>query len=67
MFFEPYTAFSRLDYKMIGYVDTSNIKLFMDENFQDVSTDDCSNLIRRMDSDKDFYVAYSEYFDFFQL
>ncbi|KAM3136173.1 hypothetical protein pb186bvf_011795 [Paramecium bursaria] len=61
MFFEPYTAFSRLDYKMIGYVDTSNIKLFMDENFQDVSTDDCSNLIRRMDSDKDFYVAYSDF------
>ena len=32
----------------------------MDENQQDVTTDDCSNLIRRMDSDKDFYVAYPE-------
>lgn len=60
--FEPYATFVRLDRNNNGYLTAHEIASFLRDNeFEDVSIEECELLIKFFDSDEDGVLNYTDY------
>ena len=63
--FEPYSTFTRLDKDRNGYINTSDLKDFLEYNHITLINRDLLDLYRILDANADGKITYTEYIKIF--